>query len=150
MSADPKLVRDLFLAAADLPASERPAYLSDRCGDPETQAAVERLLAAHEQPAPALLRPAPGVPTADYVPIAEGVGTTIGPYRLMEQIGEGGFGLVFEVAFEGLQRSTRHKSGIAMRFPRIARIRWDKPAGEADTLESLERLLEAAEAGRAG
>jgi len=50
-------------------------------------------------------------------------------------------GLVFEVAFEGLQRSTRHKSGVAMRFPRINRIRWDKPPGEADELEALERLL---------
>ena len=51
------------------------------------------------------------------------------------------FGLVFEVAFEGLQRSTRHKSGVAMRFPRIHRIRWDKPAGEADELATLERML---------
>jgi DNA ligase-1 len=51
-------------------------------------------------------------------------------------------GLVFEVAFEGLQRSSRHKSGVAMRFPRINRIRWDKPPGEADELGTLERLLE--------
>ena len=51
-------------------------------------------------------------------------------------------GLVFEVAFEGLQRSGRHKSGVAMRFPRINRIRWDKPPGEADELATLERLLE--------
>ena len=51
------------------------------------------------------------------------------------------FGLVLEVAFEGLQRSTRHKSGVAMRFPRINRIRWDKPAREADVLETLERML---------
>ena len=50
-------------------------------------------------------------------------------------------GLVFEVAFEGLQRSTRHKSGVAMRFPRISRIRWDKPPGEADELPMLERML---------
>jgi len=50
-------------------------------------------------------------------------------------------GLVLEVAFEGLQRSARHKSGVAMRFPRIHRIRWDKPAGEADTLDVLERIL---------
>ncbi len=50
-------------------------------------------------------------------------------------------GLVFEVAFEGVQRSTRHKSGVAMRFPRIARIRWDKPPREADRLETLERLI---------
>ncbi|MEP1143064.1 MAG: cisplatin damage response ATP-dependent DNA ligase [Henriciella sp.] len=50
-------------------------------------------------------------------------------------------GLVFEVAFEGLQRSPRHKSGIAMRFPRINRIRWDKPSADADRLENLEALL---------
>ncbi len=50
-------------------------------------------------------------------------------------------GLVLEVAFEGLQRSGRHKSGVAMRFPRINRIRWDKPAGEADRLDQLERIL---------
>jgi DNA ligase-1 len=51
-------------------------------------------------------------------------------------------GVVLEVAFEGLQRSTRHKSGVAMRFPRISRIRWDKPPGEADELATLERMLE--------
>jgi DNA ligase 1 len=51
-------------------------------------------------------------------------------------------GLVFEVAFEGLQRSSRHKSGVAMRFPRINRIRWDKPPGEADELATLERMLD--------
>jgi DNA ligase-1 len=50
-------------------------------------------------------------------------------------------GLVLEIAFEGLNRSTRHKSGLAMRFPRIARIRWDKPSREADPIESLEALL---------
>jgi len=50
-------------------------------------------------------------------------------------------GLVLEVAFEGLQRSPRHKSGLAMRFPRINRIRWDKPTAEADRLENLEALL---------
>jgi len=52
-------------------------------------------------------------------------------------------GLVLEVAFEGLARSTRHKSGIAMRFPRVSRLRWDKPPREADRLETLERLLKA-------
>ena len=57
-------------------------------------------------------------------------------------------GLVLEVAFEGLQRSTRHKSGIAMRFPRINRLRWDKPPGEADRLETLEKMLAGIENGR--
>ena len=51
------------------------------------------------------------------------------------------FGLVLEVAFEGLQRSTRHKSGLAMRFPRIHRIRWDKPAAEADGVAALQKLV---------
>ncbi|HVY89688.1 MAG TPA: cisplatin damage response ATP-dependent DNA ligase, partial [Hyphomonadaceae bacterium] len=51
-------------------------------------------------------------------------------------------GLVLEVAFEGLQRSPRHKSGVAMRFPRIHRIRWDKPARDADRMETLEQMLE--------
>ncbi|MEP7456262.1 cisplatin damage response ATP-dependent DNA ligase [Phyllobacterium sp. SB3] len=50
-------------------------------------------------------------------------------------------GLVLEVAFEGLNRSRRHKSGVAMRFPRISRLRWDKPPIEADRLETLEALL---------
>lgn len=50
-------------------------------------------------------------------------------------------GLVFEVAFDSVHRSPRHKSGVAMRFPRIGRIRWDKPAGEADRLETLERMI---------
>ena len=49
--------------------------------------------------------------------------------------------IVLEVAFDSVHRSTRHKSGVAMRFPRIHRIRWDKPFREADTLEALEKLL---------
>ncbi len=49
--------------------------------------------------------------------------------------------LVFEIAFEGIQQSTRHKSGVAVRFPRIARWRHDKTVAEADTLETLTALL---------
>jgi DNA ligase-1 len=49
--------------------------------------------------------------------------------------------IVLEIAFDSVHRSTRHKSGVAMRFPRIHRIRWDKPVHEADTLETLEKLL---------
>jgi DNA ligase-1 len=62
-----------------------------------------------------------------------------GPVR--EVVHEPGKGLVLEVAFEGLQRSTRHKSGVAMRFPRIARLRWDKPPAEADRLETLTKMI---------
>jgi DNA ligase-1 len=69
-----------------------------------------------------------------------------GPVR--EVVHQANEGLVLEVAFEGLQRSTRHKSGLAMRFPRINRLRWDKPPGEADRLERLEAILAQIDAGR--
>jgi DNA ligase-1 len=69
-----------------------------------------------------------------------------GPVR--EVVHDEDQGLVLEVAFEGLQRSTRHKSGLAMRFPRISRLRWDKPPREADRLETLERMLQRIETGR--
>ena len=59
-----------------------------------------------------------------------------GPVREVEK------SLVFEVAFDSIHASTRHKSGVAMRFPRIARIRNDKPAAEADQLETLKRLVQ--------
>ncbi|HEV8058780.1 MAG TPA: hypothetical protein VGP68_02850 [Gemmataceae bacterium] len=61
MPTDPKLVRDHFLAAAELPAAERQAYFTAHCGgDAELRAGVERLLAAHDQPASVLNRPVPG------------------------------------------------------------------------------------------
>ena len=49
--------------------------------------------------------------------------------------------LVFEIAFEGIQASPRHKSGLALRFPRMARWRKDKPVDEIDTLDSLKKML---------
>lgn len=59
-----------------------------------------------------------------------------GPVRAVQPL------QVFELAFEGLQRSSRHKSGIAVRFPRISRWRRDKPAAEADTLAAALALLQ--------
>jgi DNA ligase-1 len=59
-----------------------------------------------------------------------------GPVRQVEPV------QVFELAFEGIQRSPRHKSGVAVRFPRIARWRTDKTAAEADTIETLRAMLE--------
>jgi DNA ligase-1 len=58
-----------------------------------------------------------------------------GPVREVEK------GLVLEVAFDSVHKSTRHKSGLAMRFPRISRIRIDKPAAEADRLASLQAMV---------
>jgi len=61
-----------------------------------------------------------------------------GPVRQVEPV------QVFELAFEGIQRSPRHKSGVAVRFPRIARWRTDKSAAEADTMDTLRAMLEEA------
>jgi DNA ligase-1 len=58
-----------------------------------------------------------------------------GPVREVEQA------LVLEIAFDAAQLSGRHKSGVALRFPRVARLRWDKPAAEADRLETLMRMI---------
>jgi DNA ligase-1 len=71
-----------------------------------------------------------------------------GPVR--EVVHDRDKGLVLEVAFEGLQRSTRHRSGVAMRFPRISRLRWDKPPAEADRLEVLQKMLEGIEGAQTG
>ena len=62
-----------------------------------------------------------------------------GPVREVEHSVDKG--LVLEIAFEGLNRSTRHKSGVAMRFPRVSRIRWDKPTAEADRIDVLQAML---------
>jgi DNA ligase-1 len=58
-----------------------------------------------------------------------------GPVREVER------GLVLEIAFDAAQLSGRHKSGVALRFPRVARLRWDKPAEEADRLETLMKQI---------
>jgi DNA ligase-1 len=60
---------------------------------------------------------------------------TVGRFGPVREVSKA---LVFEVAFDAVHRSGRHKSGLAMRFPRINRIRWDKPAAEADNLAALE------------
>jgi len=67
-----------------------------------------------------------------------------GPVRAVRA--ERDFGFVLEVAFEGINRSTRHKSGVAMRFPRIARLRYDKLPRDADRLSTLTAMVEAREA----
>jgi DNA ligase-1 len=64
-----------------------------------------------------------------------------GPVRAVRADKE--FGFVVEVAFEGINRSNRHKSGVAMRFPRISRLRQDKPPYEADRLQTLVAMIDA-------
>jgi len=72
--------------------------------------------------------------------VRENTASKFGPVR--EVVANTEQGLVLEIAFEGLNRSKRHKSGVAMRFPRISRIRWDKPTIEADRLDTLTAMLD--------
>src|SRR5262245_34404302 len=82
--------------AQSLP-EERAAYLQQACaGNPALRASVEALLRAHVGASGFMDRPArAGVATVDEQPVTESPGTVIGPYKLLEQIGEGGFGVVF-------------------------------------------------------
>src|SRR5262245_3840732 len=88
--------RTIFLAALDIDdPAERAAYVDRACGDDAgLRAQVEGLLNAHEQPAGFMARPAPALVTTEHS-TAEGPGAVIGPYKLLEQIGEGGFGVVY-------------------------------------------------------
>ena len=75
-----------------------------------------------------------GIPQVDAI-IRKSTVEKFGPVRSVKP------SLVFELGFEGINRSGRHRSGIAVRFPRMLRIRHDKPLHEADSLQELERLL---------
>src|SRR5262249_39092563 len=87
---------DVFCDALELAgAAERAAYLDRVCGDDaDLRRRVERLLEAHAE-ADNFLAASPAVTAATTDPVAEAAGTLIGPYKLMELIGEGGMGLVF-------------------------------------------------------
>jgi serine/threonine protein kinase len=99
MPVDPQRLKELFLAAAGLPsAAERAALLDRECGaDAELRQRVQALLQAHDDSGGFLARPAgqSGL-TADCAPQEpEAVGTSVGPYTLLQQLGEGGMGTVW-------------------------------------------------------
>ena len=87
----------IFAQALDLEsAAERAAYLDHACGaNRQLRAEVEALLRANEKSGDLLDLPEKPAATVDEVPVTEAPGTRIGPYKLLEQIGEGGFGVVF-------------------------------------------------------
>jgi serine/threonine protein kinase/tetratricopeptide (TPR) repeat protein len=117
MQAEFHSVKELFLAALEKDhAAERLAYLDEACGsDRDLRQRVDALLARHEAAGSFLEAPPDaGDATREEQPIAERPGTIIGPYKLMEQIGEGGMGLVF-VAEQ--QRPVRRKVALKIIKP---------------------------------
>ncbi len=88
--------RDLFLhAVGKLPAEEWDRYIADACGgDADLQRQVGDLLQVHRSAGSFLEAPAPGLDATIDPPLREGPGTVIGPYKLLQQIGEGGMGTV--------------------------------------------------------
>ena len=89
---------EIFLKAVEIPApDDRRTYLDEACrGDAQLRGEVEGLIAAGEQAGSFLESPPPGVTAAaDSTPLREQPGAVIGPYKLLEQIGEGGMGVVF-------------------------------------------------------
>ncbi len=97
VDTDQKRVRSIFLAAVEDHAPEHwDAYLGDACrGEPELRQRVEFLLSGHNQPNELLDDPGAAPVARSQPSIGEGPGTMVGPYKLLEQIGEGGFGVVF-------------------------------------------------------
>ena len=129
---DPLLI-DCVLMYAQRGSGKRSSFYSDYTfgcwdGDPETGAELLPVGKAYS-----------GFTDAELKKLDKLVRKTtlnrFGPVREVERT------LVFEVAFDSVHTSTRHKSGLAMRFPRIHRIRWDKPVHEADRIESLRALI---------
>ena len=96
-TGEPSLAEEsIFLQAVEMSAAERAAYLDRACGaDRELRTAVESLLRLHEKSGDLLDLPEKSAATQDARPVSEGPGAQIGPYKLLEQIGEGGFGVVF-------------------------------------------------------
>src|SRR5947208_6614129 len=94
MTEQPQSEKSIFLAAIEIgSATERAAFLEQACaGNPALRSEIEALLQAHGSPQRLLDAPVAGAPTIDEPQSPERPGAVIGPYKLLEQIGEGGFG----------------------------------------------------------
>jgi serine/threonine protein kinase len=98
MNSKTQKAKDIFLSVVgNVPPDEWEAAVEKACeGDEELRRLVDDLLRAHAKPGDFLEQPALAAgPTADYQPPPEGPGTAVGPYKLLQQIGEGGFGIVY-------------------------------------------------------
>src|SRR5262245_17286661 len=96
MTAEPDKLRELFLAALKVPAGERDAFLREACtGADDLRERVKLLIQAHEELGSIAPSAEVEVGSTTTPPIAEGPGTIIGPYKLLEPIGEGGMGSVW-------------------------------------------------------
>ena len=86
----------IFAAAAEMPVPRRAAYLDEICGgDASLRDRVEGLLRSHQEAGSFLDKPPLPALTSDFVPLTESVGSVIGRYKLLQQIGEGGMGVVY-------------------------------------------------------
>src|SRR4051794_27695766 len=96
MDSPIKTARELFVAAVKRAPDQWDAYLTEACGGDEAlRRRVRDLLDAHQEAGSSLESPAPGPITTAEEAIQEGPGTVIGPYKLIQEIGEGGMGTVF-------------------------------------------------------
>jgi serine/threonine protein kinase/tetratricopeptide (TPR) repeat protein len=94
--SDQRTAKDVFAQALERPASERPAFVAQACGrDEALRAKVMRLLVTHEQGSDFLSSPTELLAPGRRDPLVEDAGARIGPYKLLQKIGEGGFGVVF-------------------------------------------------------
>jgi WD40 repeat protein/serine/threonine protein kinase len=139
----------LFAAALEKPTrAERAAYLAGACGDDEAlRARIEALLAAHEASGGVLdAAPSALTPTAAYRPLTEGPGTFIGPYKLLQQIGEGGMGIVYMAE---QQEPVRRKVALKVIKPGmdshqvIARFEAERQALALMDHQNIARVLDA-------
>src|SRR5262245_22578541 len=106
----------IFNAAVKLPKEQRAEFLDAACaGNPQLRSEVEGLLQEHDGASRFMNRPAAQPPATDiFRPITEGPGTLIGPYKLLQQIGEGGFGVVYMAE---QQRPVRRKVALKIIKP---------------------------------
>ena len=149
MNATVKKARDIFVAAVKMPPEQWDAYLDEACGsDTELHRRVRNLLSAHQEAGSFLGSPAAGSDATADAPLIERSGQVIGDYKLLEQIGEGGFGVVFMAE---QQQPVRRKVALKVVKPGmdtrqvIARFEAERQALALMDHPNIAKVLEAGE-----